>query len=122
VEARARYSWERFLRAEQRALEARRNGRMAESLAWRLPGEAKEELDTIASDDRRRAKDGLVELRDEQGAFSFKHVEELSPEDRMDRIRAELARIEWHLERQGRRNAILRSHVFEQRQSRRSVG
>jgi hypothetical protein len=122
VETRARHSWERFLRAEQRALEARRNGRMAKALAWKLPGDVHEVLETIASEDRKRAKEGLVELRDEQGEFSFKHVEELSPDDRMDCIRAELARIEWLLERHERRNAILRVHFFEQRQSRRSVG
>ncbi len=122
VETRAKHSWERFLRAELRVLKARRNGRMAKALVWRLPGEAQEELDRIASEDRRRAEEGFVELRDEQGEFSFKHVEELSPEDRMDRIRAELARIEWLLERHERRNAMLRPHFFEQRQTRRSVG
>ncbi len=38
-------------------------------------------------------------MRGEEGEISYKHIdkhiEELSPEDRMDRIRAELARIEW---------------------------
>ena len=58
--------------------------------------------------DRGRAEEGLVELRSEEGELSYKHIEELSPEDRVDRIRAELARIEWLLERQGRRNIVLR--------------
>jgi hypothetical protein len=103
VETRRKHSWERFLRTERRVLEARRNGWMAKALAWRLPGESREELDRIASEDRRRAEEGLVELRDEQGVLSYKHLEALSPEDRMDRIRAQLARIEWLLERRGRR-------------------
>jgi hypothetical protein len=114
VETRAKHSWERFLQTERRMLEARRNGQMAKALAWRLPCESQEELDRTASEDRRRAEKGLVELRSEEGELSYKHVEELSPEDRMDRIRAELARIEWLLERQGRRDSILRSTFFGQ--------
>ena len=97
------HSWERFLRTERRLLEARRNGWMAKALAWRLPGESRKELDRMASEDRRRAEEGLVELRSEQGELSYKHLEALSPGDRMDRIRAQLARIQWLLERRGRR-------------------
>jgi hypothetical protein len=51
-------------------------------------------------------EEGLVELRSEEGEFSCKHIEELSPEDRMDRIRAELARIEWLLERRSKRSML----------------
>jgi hypothetical protein len=120
VETRVRHSWERFLRTERRALDARSGGQMARALACRLPGESQEELDRMTSEDRRRAKEGSVALRSEEGELSYKHVEELSPEDRMDRIRAELARIEWLLERQGRRNIILRSDSFGQPQSRKS--
>ena len=96
---------------------------MARAKLWRLPGESQAVLDRIASEDRRRAEEGLVELRSEGGEFFCKHIEELSPEDSMDRIRAELARIEWLLERRERRNIILRSDSFrQQRQSRKSVG
>jgi hypothetical protein len=121
VETRTKHSWARFLRTERRMLRARRNGQMARALLWRLPGESQEVLDRMVSGDRRRAKEGLVELTSAEGEFSCKHVEELSPEDRIDRIRAELARIEWLLERRKRYNAILRSDFFEQRQSRKSV-
>jgi hypothetical protein len=121
VETRANHSWERFLRTERRMLRARRDGQMARALFWRLPGEPRAVLDRIASEDRRRAEEGLVELRSEGGEFSCKHIEELSPEDRMDRIRAELARIVWLLERHERRKFILRSNSFGQRQSRKSV-
>jgi hypothetical protein len=68
VETRAGQPWERFVRAERRVLEARRRGQMARALTWRLPGEAREVLDRIASEDRRRAEEGLVELRSEEGA------------------------------------------------------
>jgi hypothetical protein len=121
VETRANHPWERFLRTERRMLRARRGGQMAGALFWRLPGESQAVLDRIASEDRRRAGEGLVELRNERGEFSCKHIEELSPEDRMDRIRAELARIVWLLERHERRKIIYRSNLFWQRQSRKSV-
>jgi hypothetical protein len=79
VETRAKHSWERFLRTERRMLDARRNGQMAKVLAWRLPDESQEALNRMTS------------------------------EDRMDCLRAELARMEWLLEPQGRRNSISRS-------------
>jgi hypothetical protein len=82
---------------------ARRNGWMVKALAPRLPGESQEELDRIASEDRRRAEEGLVELRSARGELSYKRLGALSPGDRMDRIRAQLAHIEWLLERRGRR-------------------
>jgi hypothetical protein len=53
-----------------------------------------------------------VELRSEEGEFYFKRVEELFPQDRMDRIRAELVRKEWLMERHERYDLILRSGSF----------
>ncbi len=120
VETRAKHSWERFLRTERRALEARKGGQMARALACRLPEESQEELDRIASEDRGRAEKGLVALRSKEGEVSYERVEELVPEDRMGRIGAELARIEWLLERQGRRKFVLRPAFFKQRRSRKS--
>jgi hypothetical protein len=108
VRVRSESSWERFMETERRMLEARRAGQLAKALVRALPGESPERLARIGSEDRRRAEQGLVELRSEGGELSYKHVEELHPEDRVDRIRAELARIEWLLERQGRRNIVLR--------------
>ena len=78
VRAQVERSWEKFLKTERCLQEAHKNGQIAKALAWRLPGEPQEELDQIAS------------------------------EDRADRIRAELARIEWLLERQGRRHIVRR--------------
>ena len=93
---------------------------MARALTCRLPGESQKELDRMTSEDRGRAEKGLVALRSEDGEFSHKHIEELSPRDRMDRIRAELARLELLLERQIRRSAISWSASIGQRQSRKS--
>jgi hypothetical protein len=120
VETRAKHSWERFLRTERRVLEARRNGWIAKSLTWRLPCESQEELDTMASENRRRAEEEIVELRSEQGELSYKHLEALSPEDHMDRIRAQLARIEWLLERRGR-HIISPPTLFGEHESRNSA-
>jgi hypothetical protein len=122
VRSRMESPWERFLRAERRTLEARKNGQLAKALAWRLPGESQEELDRMILEDRRTAEEGLLELRSEEGELSYKHVDQLTPEYRMDRIRAELARIEWLLERQGRRNIVLRWAYFGKHPSRKSQG
>lgn len=109
VRVRMRCSWERFAQTERRVLEARRNRQLAKALVRALPGESQEELDRMSSEDRHRAEEGLVELRSEEGDISYKHIDELVWQDRADRIRAELARLEWLLERQGRRNIIFRS-------------
>jgi len=121
VETRMQCPWERFLRTERRMLEARKNGHLAKALALRLPGESQEELDRMASEDRRRAQRGLVGLVSENEKLSYKQIEELSPDDRVARIRAELVRIEWLMERQRRRNIILGSKgLFGQHRSRKS--
>jgi hypothetical protein len=108
MKARAEKTWERFLQTERRVLNARKNGQLAKALLLRLPGESQEEIERMVSEDRRRAEEGLVDLRSEEGELSYKRVEELCPEDRQDRIRAELARLEWLLERQGRLRVVLR--------------
>jgi hypothetical protein len=100
--------WERFLKREKRRLEARRGGQLAKTLARALPAESQEEIDRIALEDRRWAEKGLVELRSAEGQLFYKHIDDLLPEDRRARIRAELARIEWLLERQQRRNLLFR--------------
>jgi hypothetical protein len=122
VKARMERPWKRFLQTERRMLEARKNGRLAKALAWRLPGESQKELDRIALEDRSTAAEGLVELRSEAGEPYYKHIDQVTQEHRLDRVRAELARIEWLLERRKRHNAILHSDFFEQRQSRKSLG
>jgi hypothetical protein len=122
LRARMESPWERFLWTEWRMLETRRTGQLAKALAWRLPGESQEELDRMVSEDRRTAKEGLLELRSEEGELSYKHIDQLSPEHRIDRLRAELARIEWLLERQGRRNVVRRWASLGKHPSRKSQG
>jgi hypothetical protein len=122
MKARAEKPWERFLETERRVLNARKNGQLAKALALRLPGESQEELERMVSEDRRRAEEGLVDLRSEEGELPYKHVEELCPEDRQDRIRAELARLEWLLERQGRLRGVLRWAFSGEHPSRKSQG
>jgi hypothetical protein len=76
----------------------------------------------MASEDWHRAYEGLVELRSEEGELSYTHIDQLTLEDRPACIRAELARIEWLLERQGRRDIVLRWASSGKHPSRRSQG
>jgi hypothetical protein len=112
VRVRMECSWGRFLNTERRTLEARRKGQLAKALLWALPGESQQEIDRMTSEDQHRAMEGVVELSNEEGRSFYKHVEQLVPEDREDRVRAELRRIEWLLKRQERRNAFLRSGIL----------
>ena len=105
-------SWERFINTERRTLEARRKGQLAKALLWALPLESQQEIERMILEDQHRAEEGFVELRSEEGTLSYKHLEQLVPEDRQDRMRAELRRLEWFIERQERRNAFLRSGIL----------
>ena len=106
-EARARRdeeeAWERFIEAERRHLEDRRAGHLARLLDGPLPGESAEELRLLAWEDQHRAEAGLVELRSPSGEVSYKHIDELTLEDRQARAEAERALMNWIMERQQRR-------------------
>ena len=112
VRVRMESPWERFLNTERRTLEARRKGQLAKALLLALPRESQQEIDRMTSEDQHRAEEGLVELRSEEGALSYKPLEQLVPEDCQDRMRAELGRLEWLLERQERRNILLRLGIL----------
>ncbi len=112
VRVRMESPWERFMNTERRTLEARRKGQLAKALLRALPRESQQEIDRITLEDRRRAEEGFVELRSEEGALTYKPLEKLVPEDRQDRMRAELRRLEWLLERQERRNMLIRSGIL----------
>ena len=88
-------AWSRFMIDEERSLMNRAEGILAYALARALPEESQEELDRWAKEDQRLAREGLVELMDEQGEIYHLHIDELSPEDVMDRLRAETARSDW---------------------------
>ena len=112
VRVRMECSWGRFLNTERRTLQARSKGQLAKALLWALPRESQQEIDRMTSEDWHRAQGGLVELRSEEGRSFYKYLEQLVPEDRQDRVRAELRRLEWLLERQERRNAFLRAGIL----------
>jgi hypothetical protein len=89
--------------AERRELQMRREGHLAKMLGAALPDESPEELERLAEEDRLRAQEGLVEIMDERGVIIHKHIDDLAPQDRSARIRAEGARIEWLAQRRARR-------------------
>ena len=101
-DVREEVGWEEFLEMERRALEDRKGGQLGRALGQALPGEEQEELNRLAREDQRRAEQGLVEVLQE-GQPLYKHIDELSPEDRMGRIRAERARTLWLVARQQNR-------------------
>jgi len=63
-----------------------------------LPGESPEELEPIAEEDWRKAEEGLVELRSGNEVW-YKHIDELTREDRPGRIESENVRAAWIQER-----------------------
>ena len=97
-------AWERYIGAERRELQLRREGHLAKLLGSALPGETPEELRRIAEEDRLRAEEGLVELMDESGEITYRHIDDLTPGDRSARIRAEGARVEWIAQRRIKRH------------------
>jgi hypothetical protein len=102
-EAHNEQAWEHYMEAERRELQMRREGHLARLLGHALPDESPEELWRLAEEDRLSAEEGLVELMDESGQITYKHIDDLTPRDRSARIRAEGMRIEWIAERRARR-------------------
>ena len=98
-----REGWEIFMSEERKTLVERANGKLGYALRTTLPGESREELDRLIEEDRRLAQTGLVSLVAEDGTVSHKHVDELTPEDMPARQRAEVARLDWLMERTDRR-------------------
>jgi len=93
--------WEQYMEVERRELEQRRNGHLGRALGRALPGESQEELERIAEEDRRKAEQGLVELRSGDEVW-YKHIDELTREDRPARIESENVRATWLQERLNR--------------------
>ena len=92
-------AWERYMKAEHQELENRRNGLLRRLLDGPLPGESPEELERMASEDEVRAEEELVELLSPDGEIYYKHIDELTPEQRTARVAAEGVRVEWITER-----------------------
>jgi hypothetical protein len=96
-------AWERYMAAERRDLEQRRDGLLAKLLGVPLPGESRDKLERLAREDERPAEEGLVALRGPGGEVWYKHIDDLVPEDRLARAMAESARVMWLRERQSER-------------------
>lgn len=79
---------------EHRRLREHAQGKMARALGHALPGETREALERIAAEDRRLAQNGMVQLKGGERIY-HKHVDELTREDRTDRIAAERATVDW---------------------------
>jgi hypothetical protein len=90
--------WERFMQMERKELEDRKNGELAKVLGPAMRGESQEELDRLAREDREKAEEGILELRDGDEVW-YKRVDEISREDRSARIEAQSRRLEWVQER-----------------------
>jgi predicted 3-demethylubiquinone-9 3-methyltransferase (glyoxalase superfamily) len=89
-----------FRREEERIWAARASGKMANALGHALPGESQEELDRIAAEDQRLAQKGMVKLKIGE-TVSYKHIDELTREDRTARIAAEREEVAWLKKRFG---------------------
>ena len=53
----------------------------------------------MASEDETRAEQKLLSLMHPDGEITYKHVDDITPEDRTARIAAEGALVEWFAER-----------------------
>jgi hypothetical protein len=92
-------AWEHFRQAELRELELRKGGQLARLLGEPLPGEPPAALERLASEDQKQAEEGLVALMG-KGKVSYKHLDELCPEDMPARGAANRLRTTWLKERQ----------------------
>ena len=93
--------WEKYMDVEHKELEQRQSGQLGRALGRALPGESQEEMDRIAEEDLRRAREGLVELRSGNEVW-YKPIDELTRDDRPARIESENARAAWIKERLSR--------------------
>ena len=91
-------AWELFMQDELRKLEKRKAGELADLLGEALPGEPSTALQRLADEDRRQAEEELVALMS-MGKVSYKHLDELSPQDMPARIAANRLRTTWLKER-----------------------
>ncbi len=89
-------SWERHMRLERDLLAQRRDGKLAKTIGKALPGESPQDLQRIAREDQSKAHEGLVALLWAVGGkLSYKHIDELTPENLLARLEAEREQINW---------------------------
>jgi hypothetical protein len=97
-EAEEAAAWKHFVQAEQRQLQLRKDGQLANQLGEPLPGELPEILQRLASKDRIQAERGLVALTSGGKTF-YKAIDDLVPEDMPARTAAARLRTTWLKER-----------------------
>ena len=91
-------TFDEFMEMEWARLQEHASGKMARALGYALPGESQEELDRIAREDQRLAQEGIVKLKVGEEIL-YKHIEELTREDRWARIEAEREEVDWLMNR-----------------------
>jgi hypothetical protein len=91
-------AWEQFMETERRELRLRQDGQLGRLLGEPQPGEPAAALERLADEDRRQAQAGLVALMS-MGKVTYKHLDELSPEDMPGRVAAIRLRTTWLKER-----------------------
>ena len=87
-------AWEAFMKTERRQLQERASGKMRRAIGRVLPGESREDLERIVAKDQRLAHAGFVKVRRGE-RFSYKHIDNLTREDRWARTGAERATTAW---------------------------
>jgi hypothetical protein len=93
-------TWDEFIEMERARLQEHASGKMANALGHALPGESQQELDRIAAEDQRLAQKGIVKLKVGE-EIHYKHIDELTREDRPARIAAEREEVAWLKKRLG---------------------
>lgn len=94
-------AWERFVQAETREMELRKDGQLAGVLSKTQGGTLRvlpAALEQLAVEDRRQAEEGLVALMS-GGKVSYKRLDHLTQEDGPGRVAANRARTTWLKER-----------------------
>jgi ribosomal protein S18 acetylase RimI-like enzyme len=80
-------TFDEFMDMERQRLQEHAQGKLARALGYALPGESQEELERIALEDQRLAQERMVKLKVGE-EVSYKHIDELTGEDRRARIAA----------------------------------
>jgi hypothetical protein len=91
-------TFDEFMEMERARIREHASGKMARALGHALPGESQEDLDSIAAEDQRLAQEGLVKLKVGE-EIHYKHIEELTREDRTARMEAEREEVDWLMNR-----------------------
>ena len=87
-------AWERHMRLERELLAQRRDGKLAKAIGKALPGESPKDLEQTAREDRSKAEEGLVSML-WGGQLSYKHIDDLIPENLLARLEAEREQVNW---------------------------